>query len=118
MIFQTNYGRNTQLLACKIEITSVLSGRLLEQHDEQIDEKLKEKAEELNWNGIDFPVSWEGIKKFERLNEIISVNVYGLTKKKYIKLLRISDCSEELKSHVDLLFLKNKESTLLLDKEF
>ena len=51
-------------------------------HDERIDTNLREKAEELNWNGIDFPVSWEGIKKFERLNKTISVNVYGWTQKK------------------------------------
>ena len=59
-------------------------------HDERIDEKLREKAEELNWNEIDFPVSWEGIKKFERLNKSISVNVYGWSLKKYIKPLRIN----------------------------
>jgi len=46
-----------------------------------IDTNLREKAKELNWNGIDSPVSWQGIKKFEQLNKTISVNVYGWVKK-------------------------------------
>ena len=54
---------------------------------------------------------WWGIKKFERQNKTISVNVYGWAKKKkYIKPLKISDYAEGRKCHVDLLFLKNEEA--------
>jgi len=87
-------------------------------HDERIDTNLRKKAKELNWNGIDFPVSWQGIKKFELLNKTISVNVYGWAKKKkYIKPQRISDYAEDRKCRVDLLFLEinQRDTTLLLD---
>ena len=43
----------------------------------RIDKKLQEQAEELNWNGINFPASWKDIDKFEKNNPTISVNVYG-----------------------------------------
>ena len=38
--------------------------------------------EELNWQGIQFPVSREGIKKFERQNPTISVSVIGYEREK------------------------------------
>ena len=100
--------KNTDNQCFKWAVTRALNPVV--KNAERIDEKLREKAEELNWNGIDFPVRWEDIKKFERLNETISVNVYGWTKKNYIKLLRISDYSEERETYVDLLFLKNNET--------
>jgi len=53
----------------------------VEKNAGHIDTNLREKAKELNWNGIDSPVSWQGIKKFEQLNKTISVNVYGWVKK-------------------------------------
>ena len=34
---------------------------LLKQNPHRIDKKLQEQAEELNWNGINFPASWKDI---------------------------------------------------------
>lgn len=39
----------------------------------------KDFDNELNFNGIEFPVTLKSIVKFEKLNDI-SINVYGLTK--------------------------------------
>ena len=38
---------------------------VLNQH--RIDKKLQEQAEELNWNGINFPASWKDIDKLKRI---------------------------------------------------
>ena len=101
--------KNTDNQCFKWAVTRALNSTGI--HDEQIDTNLRKKAEELNCSGIDFPVSWWGIKKFERQNKTISVNVYGWAKKKkYIKPLRISDYAEERETHVDLLLLENKET--------
>ena len=61
--------KNTDNLCFKWSVARALNP--VEKNAERIDTNLREKAEELNWNKIDFPVSWEGIKKFERLNKTI-----------------------------------------------
>ena len=45
---------------------------------------MQEQAEKLNWNGINFPASWNDIDKFEKNNPTIYVNVlkYESLKKK------------------------------------
>ena len=43
----------------------------------RIDKKLKEKARELNWDGISFPTPLKDIDKFEKNNPSISINVVG-----------------------------------------
>ena len=37
----------------------------VDQNPHRIDKKLEEQAEELNWNGINFPASWKDVDKFE-----------------------------------------------------
>jgi len=49
----------------------------IDNHPERIDKKLKLEAEKLNWKGINFPVNWHDIDKFERRNVGLSVNVFG-----------------------------------------
>ena len=71
--------KNTDNQCFKWAVTRALN--YVERNAARIDTNLREKAKELNWNGIDFPVSWHGIKKFERQNKTISVNVYGWAKK-------------------------------------
>ena len=44
--------------------------------NERVDEELIEKSKELNWDGIDFPVSDNQIKKFEKNNEDIGIYVF------------------------------------------
>jgi len=48
----------------------------IEKNSERIDKKLKLQAEELNWKGINFPVSWHDIDKFERCNVGLRLNEY------------------------------------------
>ena len=45
--------------------------------------KYKKYFGKLNFTGIEFPVSFDDIDKFERHNPEINVNVYGL-RKRYI----------------------------------
>ena len=48
------------------------------QRDAQlIDKHLQEKAKELNWENIEFPVSLKAIDKFEQQNPKVNVNVLG-----------------------------------------
>lgn len=64
---------------------------------------------ELNFDGIDFPVRLEDIDKFVRQNENISINVYcyeeggGKKKKDYVRPLRVS--TEVKQHHIHLLLL-------------
>ena len=58
---------------------------------ERVGKNLIKKSKELNWEGIDFPYSPRTgqIRKLEKNNEVISVNVYGC-EDNYIYLLRKS----------------------------
>jgi len=85
-----------------------------ENKSERIDKKLKLQAEKLNWKGINFPVSWHDIDKFERCNEGLRVNVFGydgkLTdgisyKEKHVYPLRLSKVNDS--NIVDLLLILN-----------
>ncbi|XP_072033379.1 uncharacterized protein [Amphiura filiformis] len=74
-------------------------------HLERI-EALREKAAELNWDGVKFPTPLSGIGKFERRNPTISVNVHGFDGKK-VYPLRISD--RDCQREVDLLLISDKK---------
>ena len=85
-------------------------------HAERIDKKLKEKAKELNWDGISFPTPLKDIDTFERNNSTISINVAGYSEidqehgiyKNEAHLLRTSNYEREHK--VDLLLISNDEN--------
>ena len=49
-------------------------------HPERIDNDLKSKQDIINMNGIHYPVSLNGIKRFEDLNPNISISVLGYNK--------------------------------------
>lgn len=61
-----------------------------------------------DFSGIDFPTPLKHIKKFERMNPGVSVNVYGLSKECDVYPLRI--CDKELADHFDLLLLSDEQS--------
>jgi len=48
----------------------------IETNSKRIDKKLKLQGKKLKWKGINVPVSWHDIDKFERRNVGLSVNVY------------------------------------------
>ena len=57
---------------------------------ERIDKDLKSKQDIINMKGIHYPVSLNGIKRFEDLNPNISISVLGYSKKKGVLPLQIS----------------------------
>ena len=80
----------------------------VEIHSERITPKLREQAEELNWEGCKFPMAVNKIKLFESRNPQFSVNVFAWNGSVFpLKIVR-----EEKEIHVDLLLLK-KTSNLI-----
>ena len=73
---------------------------------QRITSLLKKQCEEFNWDGISFPVSWRGIDRFERQNDI-SVNVLGLDGKEIVTLRKTKEKKE---NHVILFKLKQGEN--------
>ena len=57
---------------------------------ERIDKDLKSKQDNINMNGIHYPVSFKAIERFEDLNPNISISVLGYNKKKGVFPLQIS----------------------------
>ena len=76
-------------------------------HSERIDTKLEKATENLNWDGITFPVELKQIYRFEKQNPTIFVNVFGYEKKK-VTILRKSETYKR-ENIVDLLLINNGE---------
>ena len=84
-------------------------------HPERITPKLREQAEELNWDGCKFPMAVDKIKYFEAKNPQISVNVFGWN----VSIFPLKNIREEKECHVDLLLLtKEFKSHYCLVKNF
>ena len=85
-------------------------------HPERITAKLQEQAEELNWDGCQFPMAVNKIKLFESRNPHISVNCFGWRSGSVFPLKIVR---EEKECHVDLLLLKKEfNSHFVLVKNF
>lgn len=70
-----------------------------------------------NFNNLSFPTPISDIKKFEKNNQGVSVNVFGLTEKYRIYPIKVVD--EELAIHRDLLIVQFEEKThYVLIKDF
>ena len=78
----------------------------VEKNPQRITSLLKKQCEELIWEGISFPISWRGIDRFERQNDI-SVNVLGLDGKEIVTLRKTKEKKE---NHVILFKLKQGEN--------
>ena len=78
----------------------------VEKNPQRITSLLKKQCEEFNWEGISFPISWRGIDRFERQNDI-SVNVLGLDGKEIVTLRKTKEKKE---NHVILFKLKQGEN--------
>ena len=77
-------------------------------HPERITPKLREQAEELNWEGCKFPMAVNKIKLFENRNPQISVNVFGWNGgNRNGSVFPLKIVREEREIHVDLLLLKS-----------
>ena len=78
-------------------------------HPERISD-LRGKRSQLNFTGIEFPVKLRDIDRFEKQNEGIAVNVFGLKGTK-VYPLRISEKKnreQEGKLIIDLLMIKEE----------
>ena len=74
-------------------------------HPKRIDPKLIKASEELNWDGITFPVDLKQIDRFEKQNDSLSINVFGYANLVYP--LRISKFDRE--KQVDLLLVSDED---------
>ena len=81
----------------------------VEDHPERITKVLRSQAEQLNWDGITFPMPCkdDAIGRFESQNPTITVNVYGVVGCE-ICILRVSE-QYEREHKVDLLLIEEDE---------
>ncbi|XP_065662566.1 uncharacterized protein LOC136085205 [Hydra vulgaris] len=77
-------------------------------HPQRVDKELKDQAEKINWDKIEFPVSLNQITKFEKNNQDISVNVYGYENSE-VHILHVSK-NNDRKHLIDLLLISNGET--------
>ena len=77
---------------------------------ERVDNDLKSKEDTLNMKGIQYPVSFRGIDRFESQNTNISISVLGYNKEERVYPLRISKCTKR-KHDIILLLIMDKEKS-------
>ena len=77
---------------------------------ERIDKDLKSKQDTINMKGIQYPVSFRGIDRFESQNTNVSISVLGYNKEERVYPLRISKYTE-CKHDIILLLIKDKEKS-------
>ena len=100
-----NMKNETDNECFKWAVTRALNPK--DKNTQRIDNNLRERANDLNWNGIEFPVSLASIGKFEKQKETISVNVLGY-ERNVIHPLRISDYDRQ--NEVNLLLIAQGEN--------
>ena len=74
-------------------------------HPERVTKDLIEFSERLNWDGLSFPVDLKQIKIFEKLNPLLSINVFGFEEVFYP--LRISEIKKRI--NIDLLLISDEK---------
>ena len=77
---------------------------------ERIDNDLKSKVDTLNMEGIQYPVSFRGIDRFEHLNPEISISVLGYNEEEKVYPLKVSKYTG-CKHDIVLLLIKNGENS-------
>ena len=95
-------------------------------HPERIDKELMEKDDNLNMEGIEYPVSLKDISKFEKQNPNISITVFGFNEKNKVYPLRVSEHIYNREVDIILLLIERdgvkhyclvKNSSRLLSKQ-
>ena len=95
-------------------------------HPERIDKELMEKEDDLNMEGIEYPVSLKDINKFEKQNPNIAITVLSFNEKDKVHPLRVSDYVYIRKHNIILLLIERdgvkhyclvKNSSRLLSKQ-
>ena len=87
-----------------------------DKNPDRIDKDLKSKQDTLNMKGIDYPVDFKGVDRFESQNPEISISILGYNKDERIYPLKISKYTkhkynEGRKHDIVLLLIKNEENT-------
>ena len=82
-------------------------------HPERVTKDLIEFSERLNWDGLSFPVDLKQIKIFEKLNPLLSINVFGFEEVFYP--LRIAEIKNRI--NIDLLLISDEKKTTLLSHQ-
>ena len=95
----------------KCFLWSVLRGlNLKDKNNERIDEDLKNKEDTLNMEGINYPVDFRGVDRFESQNPDIAISILGYNKDEKIYPLKISKDIER-KHQITLLLIKDGENS-------
>jgi len=81
MKLKSEKRRNEDVQCFKLCIATALNP--VKDHPERITRQLEKQAEALHFDGIRFPMKLKDIKKFERQNPQISVNVLGYEDKDF-----------------------------------
>ena len=79
-------------------------------HPERIDNDLKSKVDILNMQGIQYPVGFRGIDRFESQNPEISITVLGYNKDERVNTLKVSKYTG-CKHDIVLLLIKDGEKS-------
>ena len=79
-------------------------------HPEKIDNDLKSKVDILNMQGIQYPVNFRGIDRFESQNPEISITVLGYNKDERVNTLKVSKYTGS-KHDIVLLLIKDGEKS-------
>ena len=85
-------------------------------HPERIDNDLKSKEDILNMQGIQYPVDFRGIDRFESQNPEISITVLGYNKDERVNTLKVSEYTGCKHDIVLLLIKDGKKSHYCLVK--
>ena len=81
-----------------------------DKNTERIDNDLKSKVDTLNMEGIQYPVSFRGIDRFEHLNPEISITVLGYNEEEKVYPLKVSKYTG-CKHDIVLLLIKDGENS-------
>ena len=79
-------------------------------HPERIDKDLKSKQDTLNMEGINYPVDFRGIDRFEKQNPEISISLLGYNKDERIYPLKLSKYTGS-KHDITLLLIKDEDKS-------
>ena len=79
--------RNSDMECFKWAIIAAMKWEEVGNNPERVS-KLKKYEEEFNWSGLEFPVSFRDINKFESRNKI-GVNILGVENKRCISVERV-----------------------------
>ena len=79
-------------------------------HPERIDKDLKSKQDTLNMEGINYPVDFRGIDRFEKQNPEISISLLGYNKDERVYPLKLSKYTGS-KHDITLLLIKDEDNS-------